>query len=125
VSVRKQRSKDFFEETAKVPSFDIVFIDGNHVYEHVLEDIVSSMPLVRHGGILCGDDFDRQYSEVAGKSHIKALQDGLPFTLSDEGSGYHPGITQAVYDVFRHNVSCYGRLWAKRKIDDRWENVGF
>lgn len=39
-------------------SLDIVFIDGNHAYEYVLQDIELWKPKVKSGGILAGHDLD-------------------------------------------------------------------
>jgi hypothetical protein len=38
-------------------SMDFVFIDGNHEYDHVLEDITAWEKIVRPGGIICGHDY--------------------------------------------------------------------
>lgn len=38
-------------------SLDFVFIDGNHEYEYVLEDITEWTRKVRSGGIVCGHDY--------------------------------------------------------------------
>lgn len=38
-------------------TFDFVFIDGNHYYEFVCDDILSWMPKVKQGGILAGHDY--------------------------------------------------------------------
>jgi hypothetical protein len=37
-------------------TLDFVYIDANHDYEHVLEDILAWYPKVKEGGILAGDD---------------------------------------------------------------------
>jgi predicted O-methyltransferase YrrM len=37
--------------------FDIVYIDADHHYQSVKEDIASWYPKVRPGGCLCGDDY--------------------------------------------------------------------
>jgi predicted O-methyltransferase YrrM len=36
--------------------FDLVFIDGDHRYEYILEDIKNYLPVVRKKGIICGHD---------------------------------------------------------------------
>jgi predicted O-methyltransferase YrrM len=36
---------------------DMVFIDGEHTYEAVKKDIISWMPFVVPGGLLCGHDY--------------------------------------------------------------------
>jgi len=42
-------------------SIDLVFIDGNHYYEWVKEDIEYWYPIVREGGILSGHDYVKKY----------------------------------------------------------------
>ena len=45
-------------------SLDFVFIDGNHAYEYVVEDIAAWSKKVRPGGIVAGHDYD----DYSGKS---------------------------------------------------------
>jgi len=46
------------EAAATVPGqFDIVFIDANHAYEYVKQDIQLWSPRVRNGGLLAGHDY--------------------------------------------------------------------
>lgn len=46
---------------AQVPNgLDLVFIDGNHDYEYVKQDIELWQPKIRKGGLLAGHDFDRE-----------------------------------------------------------------
>ena len=40
-------------------ALDWFYIDGNHTYEFVLEDLRSWYPKVRPGGLVVGDDYDR------------------------------------------------------------------
>ena len=44
--------KDFKDE-----SLDFVYIDGNHLYKYVLEDIVEWTKKIKKGGAICGHDF--------------------------------------------------------------------
>ena len=45
---------------------DFVFIDGDHNYETVKQDIILWPPKLKGGGILCGDDY--------GKEHIPGVK---------------------------------------------------
>lgn len=38
-------------------SIDFVFIDGNHEYTYVMEDIINWTKIVKPGGIVCGHDY--------------------------------------------------------------------
>lgn len=38
-------------------SIDFLFLDGNHEYEHLLQEISLWMPKVNAEGIICGDDY--------------------------------------------------------------------
>jgi predicted O-methyltransferase YrrM len=44
--------------------FDFVFIDAAHDYKSVVADILAWRPLVKHGGILSGHDYDWGYPGV-------------------------------------------------------------
>jgi predicted O-methyltransferase YrrM len=39
---------------------DLLFIDGDHSYDSVTSDLTHWVPLVRPGGIVCGDDYGEQ-----------------------------------------------------------------
>ena len=45
---------------------DLVFIDANHEYGHVKQDILSWLPKVRPGGILAGHDYDPRIPMFSG-----------------------------------------------------------
>ena len=53
--------------------FDFVFIDGDHEYEAVKQDITDWMPKVKHGGILAGHDHTKSQQGV-----IKAICEIIP-----------------------------------------------
>jgi hypothetical protein len=38
--------------------FDWIYIDGNHLYDHVMEDLCLYYPKVKHDGAIAGDDYD-------------------------------------------------------------------
>jgi hypothetical protein len=50
--------------------FDIVYIDGSHDYNSVINDIRSWVPKIKKGGFICGDDYTDIWPEVK-----KSVQD--------------------------------------------------
>lgn len=101
--------------------FDLVFVDGDHSYRAVLADLTAAAGLIKDGGILCGDDLERQCSEI---DHIYARTQIDSDYIRDPRSGheYHPGVTLAVGELFgevSHVVGC----WAVRKRGTGWERL--
>jgi hypothetical protein len=43
---------------------DFVYVDGNHTYEFVKQDIEDYYPKVKHGGVIGGHDFSTQFFGV-------------------------------------------------------------
>jgi predicted O-methyltransferase YrrM len=58
-------SKDVSEQY-KNSSLDFVFIDGNHDYETVMDDIKSWFPKIKKGGMIGGHDFEEKFEGVYG-----------------------------------------------------------
>jgi len=61
-------------------ALDLIFIDADHKYESVKEDIIAWLPKVRKGGILSGHDYDGE-------------------------DNMHPGVKQAVDEIFGKKVN--------------------
>ena len=71
----KAASRKFKDE-----SLDVVFIDLNHSYESVKEDISLWLPKVKKGGYLAGDDYHENWPGV-----IQAVNEMLNgFTVIDD-----------------------------------------
>jgi predicted O-methyltransferase YrrM len=71
----KAASRKFKDE-----SLDVVFIDLNHSYESVKEDIALWLPKVKKGGYLAGDDYHQNWPGV-----IQAVNEMLNgFTVIDD-----------------------------------------
>lgn len=69
--------------------FDIIYIDASHEYEFVKEDILTWLPKVKSGGIICGDDYIKGW----------------------------PGVIKAVDEIFGCNVKHIGtqQWWINKK----------
>lgn len=81
--------KTSVEALSDVPDgVDLVFIDGNHSYSYVKQDIEVWLPKVRHGGILSGHDYNNLF----------------------------PGVIQAVDEFFQQDIEIgFESTWLKRK----------
>ncbi len=81
-------------------SLDLVFIDGDHCYAEVMQDIAAWRPKLRSGGILCGHDCEiRVGKENADllKLHREADTIESPDTRFLQ---LHPGSILAVHEMF-------------------------
>lgn len=68
-------------------SFDVIFIDGDHRYESVAEELRSYWPILARGGILAGDDYD--WPDVARAVEEFASVNSLNISyLSQTSRGY-------------------------------------
>lgn len=63
--------------------FDMVYIDANHDYEQVIDDIIAWMPKVKHGGFIAGHDYQGSWPGV-----IRAVNElfGAPDKLYEDTS---------------------------------------
>ena len=91
-------------------SFDLVFIDADHKYSSVVDDIKAWWPKVRKGGILCGHDAEFHYSKVNEETQREIdnhLED------NEESFNCHAGVIRALHDVFKdkHVIMEDGRIW--------------
>lgn len=84
--------------------FDFVFIDGDHRYSVVKNDIVWGKKLVRSGGILCGHDLDRRAEEL----EVWWLEE---HSEDDVADGVHPGVARAVSEVLGTRYSLEDTIW--------------
>ena len=101
--------------------FDIIYIDGSHDYKDVLTDLNNSAPLLRDGGILCGDDLELQSFEIDVENASKYInKEYIEDILT--GVSFHVGVTLAVAEVIGR-VSSWEGFWAVQKNGDVWDDV--
>lgn len=70
-------------------SLDFVYIDGNHTYESVAEDIFLYYPKVKKGGLLSGHDYD--YESVRQAVDEFVSKENLKLHIEDMGHGQFSG----------------------------------
>ena len=54
VILHRMTSAAFF---ASAPLLDWIYIDGDHSYKAALSDLNAAWPVLKPGGVLCGDDY--------------------------------------------------------------------
>jgi len=90
ISFAGSRAKQIFQFSADAAGevadgvCDFVFIDGDHTYGGVCEDIAMWKPKVRPGGVLCGHD----YGNPRCPDVERAVNDSLGKANLDVGMGY-------------------------------------
>ena len=104
-------------------SFDVIYIDGCHYYQEVLNDITESKRIVSNGGIICGDDLEMKLYEV---DNVFATSNRNSDYIEDPKTGnyYHPGVTLAVNESFA-TVSQFQGFWAMRRVGNDFCEVSF
>lgn len=95
-------------------AFDIAYIDGCHRFGACLTDIRAAFKLLKPGGLLCGDDLERQIEVDNEHANAHAEEEYV--------DGYHPGVSLAVATFFGPPgaVWCSDGVWAVRKLE--WKN---
>jgi len=62
--------------------FDFIYIDANHLYRYVLEDLMFWYPKLKKGGIICGDDYVKCNNPTEG---IYGIVDAVEDFCEDNG----------------------------------------
>ena len=105
--------------------FDIVYIDGNHSVQSVVQDICLAMPKIKDGGIICGDDLELQTHEVDRKELYFGAINKIDYANNRESRvGYHPGVTLGVSTMFG-TVGAMDGFWFMQKQSDKWVKFEF
>ena len=56
VEIHRKTSDNFFNENQNV--FDLIYIDGNHLFDFVKRDIINSLKFIKQDGIIVLDDYN-------------------------------------------------------------------
>lgn len=63
--------------------FDMIFIDGDHDYHAVRNDILAWWPMLAPGGLFCGHDFSSAFTNTV----VKAVKEMFPGRHKPVGAG--------------------------------------
>ena len=95
---------------------DFIFLDGDHRYDGIKNDILSWLPKLKNGGILCGHDCEGYYSKYS-----KKIRETIDEHLGDDYiTGIcHPGVVKALYECFQDKYQIVPRsvVWYYVKGD--------
>lgn len=64
------------EAVGQLPEVDFIYIDADHTYDWVKKDILSSLKVLKKGGILAGHDYAKAYENMVVKAVDEVL--GVP-----------------------------------------------
>ena len=67
-------------------SLDFVYIDANHDFNHVMQDIIIWSDRVRPGGIVSGHDYNIKSVKTAVDAYVKIH--GCELFVTEKGGGY-------------------------------------
>lgn len=124
VEVKKASSREVLPELESA-AFDLVYIDGSHEREDVLFDLQQAKRLIRNGGVICGDDLELMKNQIDPDTHNVALDKNTDFVVDPRtGVSYHPGVTEAIAEMFDGVWREYG-LWCVGRSGDQWSIPDF
>ncbi len=93
---------------------DFIFIDADHRYESIKEDLDIWWPKLKVGGIICGHDCEWKYDKSS-QSNKDSIEKNLSVDFTYETLPYpcHPGVVKAVYEKFgdKYTVIDDTTLW--------------
>ena len=98
-------------------SIDFLFIDGNHLYKNIKEDIELWFPKIKNGGIICGHDCEL----IANSFQIDTIKASIglkncKYTWDTEDMIiFHLGVVVAVSEIFPNANIIGNRIWWVKK----------
>lgn len=94
-------------------SLDMVFIDADHRYSFIKQDIKMWLPKIKHHGIIAGHDCEGRYSRFGEyRKEVDAhLEEDVIVGIC------HPGVVKALFDMFgnNYNTEPNSSIWWHKK----------
>ncbi len=104
---------DMVSDILQKESFDLIYIDGDHRHDAALNDIKRYAPLLKVGGIICGDDCEGYVSDY----DRSFLEEGKSVDCHES---VHCGVVLAVGEYFHDYLINYN-TWSVKKTADGWK----
>ncbi|MHB9140566.1 MAG: class I SAM-dependent methyltransferase [Paludibacter sp.] len=95
IIVIKQNSLIAYKYIPKDLLFDFIFIDGDHRYSVVKQDIENYLPFLSNNGIIAGHDYAVNYDPEKEYSEEELESDN------------HQGVSKAVHEYFNNDYALY------------------
>ena len=93
----KKKSNDYLRESNE--KYDLIIVDGSHLYNEVMEDLGNSKRIVNDKGFIIGDDYEVKYSKLTNINIAELCKKRLDvFYDKHTKIRFHPGVTLAVYN---------------------------
>lgn len=93
-------------------SIDLLYIDGDHRYEEVKSDILGWLPKMKKGGLISGHDCEKKFTNCNDVEQ-QLVRESLSMDFH-EGLNLHPGVTLALFEIFKDEFESDGVIWYKR-----------
>jgi hypothetical protein len=102
-------------------SYDVIYVDGSHTADDVLEDMVLAWPLLKVGGLMILDDYGWDGAENAGGRPMP--EDLLPKIAIDAFLSTYRNFVQVVFKDYqvalrRLPVACPRGVWQCSRLGD-------
>ena len=92
-------------------SLDFVYIDGNHMYEYVMDDLKAWYPKIKSGGILAGDDVESLDVKYEYGKNSLLVHEGGSFGFYGVRSALID--FQALHPEFQYTIDGHQFYWKK------------
>ncbi len=100
--------------------FDLIFVDGDHSYDVMVKDLRGTIPLLKEGGLLCGDDLELP-ARMVDKDFLWKNRNEDYVKDPKTGQSYHPGVTLAIDREIIGGITIYNGFWVGRKKGSGFE----
>jgi predicted O-methyltransferase YrrM len=107
----RAKSEDLREMFSPDFKFDLIYIDGSHLYKDIMIDLDFALRNIKAGGLICGDDLDLGLDEKYFNLAKENLESDL--VVLPDGKVFHPGVLAAVSKYFTKVDSENGFWWVR------------